>query len=434
MSGLLASPWIPTIAMLLLACGARLLSRSWLAPGPFALLIWTVYLVSPLALAPEYPVPALGPWIILALILSIALGAYLGAGEITAIDHAAPLEPLRCKRMLRLSLYQTLLACIGVVYWAGNALSENGLDLSVSGMLMLGHILSVERYAGGEPPLLARVLVIWLFPAALLCGMAFRALQTRKERLLCFLVLIPTVFLSLMQATRANTLIVVALGLCGYVAMRAGSNRDVRLGLTRKGSLTALAALSVAVSFFFVVDALRTHDQEHDLRMDADWNRAKTSSLGYLAVFSHWANLPDGPGSFHLGLGAYTFGGMLDAAGLHHREVGVYAESTPLEGDESNIYTAFRGFIEDFSFPGAVVLCLVIGLFSGVAYKNTLLGRMTWAAALAGFYAFLAWSPIISLFVYNGAVLAVLVGILTLKSSTNRASTARSAMTNAHLR
>src|SRR4029434_10733703 len=148
MNDLLASPWIPTIAMLLLSCRARLISASWLAPRPCALLMWTIYLVFPLALAPEYPVPALGPWIILLLVVSIALGAHLGAGETAAVRDRAPLDLARSKPMLRWSLVQTLLGSIGAVYWAGKALSENGLDVSAPGMLLLGHILSVERYAG----------------------------------------------------------------------------------------------------------------------------------------------------------------------------------------------------------------------------------------------------------------------------------------------
>jgi len=427
MSDLLASPWIPTIAMLLLASGARLISRTWLAPGPFGLLIWTTYLVFPLALAPEYPVPALGPWIILLLVLSIAMGAHLGARQTTAIRDLAPLDLTRYKRMLRFSLVQTLLGSIGAVYWAGKALSENGLDVSAPGILMLGHILSVERYAGEPPPLLARVLVMWLFPAALLSGIAFRVLKTRKERVLCFLVLIPTVFLSLMQASRANTLIVVALGLSGYLSMRAATARDKQRLITRRSLAVVAASVLLGLTFFFVVDALRSHDQDKEIAIATDWNRARYFSLGYLAVFSHWANLPEGPASLHFGLGTYTLGVVLDSIGLRARLVGVYSEYVTLEDGESNIYTAFRGLIEDFSLPGAAVFCILIGFVAGRAYTCTVEGRTIWVAVLAGYYVFLLWSPIISVFVYNSLVLAMVTGAFMFRRKDQAGSAADAA-------
>src|SRR5580704_3901892 len=39
----LSSPWIPATLLLLVACGARFLSDSWLAPGAFAALLWSVF-------------------------------------------------------------------------------------------------------------------------------------------------------------------------------------------------------------------------------------------------------------------------------------------------------------------------------------------------------------------------------------------------------
>ena len=154
--------------------------------------------------------------------------------------------------------------------------------------------------------------------------------------------------------------------------------------------------------------------------MDADWDRAKSSTLGYLAVFSHWADSREGPGTLQFELGAYTFGGVFEVSGIHPRQVGVYSESVSLQGDDSNIYTAFRGFIDDFSLPGAAIFCFAAGLLAGCAYRNSLQGRETWTLGLAGFYAFLLWSPLGSLFVYNGPILALLVGLFALRKWTKR--------------
>jgi oligosaccharide repeat unit polymerase len=417
MIDVLASPWIPTIAMLLLACGARLLSRSWLVPGPFALAIWGVYLVVPLTVAPEYKVPSLGVWVILLLIVCIAIGADLGAGEATVGRPSVSRELSSWKKMLHLSFLLSFLGLLGALCWTGKALGEHGLDLSLPGLFGLGHILSVERYAGDQPPFLVRALVVWVYPAVLLGGMSFATVRRRRDRVLCLLPLVPSVLLSVIQAAKANTLIAVALGLSGYLAMRAFVSRGARRQLTRKTIFVIGATVGAAILFFLAVDILRSHKQEEELQLDPDWGRVKSASLGYLAVFSQWANSAEGPGAFHVRFGTYTFGGLLDAVGLHSREIGIYAESISLDGDESNIYTTFRGLIEDFSLTGATVFCFLIGFLSGRAYKNSLLGRDIWTLGLAGFYAFLLWSPIGSLYVYNGPVLAILVGIFAVRKA-----------------
>lgn len=424
MMNLLSSPWIPAVILLLLACRARLLSESWLAPGPFALLTWSVYLVVPLVMAPEYDVPAIGVWIILLLVMCIAIGADLGAGRTVVSLPGKPRELTQLRKMLNLSLFLSFLGFAGALYWGGVALKDNGLDFSLAGFFSLGRILSVERYAGEPPPFLARALVIWVFPAALLGGMSFTAVHRRRDRLLCLLAMIPALLLSIIQATKANTVMAGILGLSGYLAMRALARRSHHALFKRKAVLMVAGTVVTGLAFFFVVEALRSHKrQDEEVKMDTDWDRAKSTALGYLAVFSHWTASREGPGTLPFELGTYTFGGVLEVAGVHPRQVGVYLESVSLQGDDSNIYTAFRGLIDDFSLPGAAIFCFAAGLLAGCAYRYSLHGHETWTFGLAGFYAFLLWSPLGSLFVYNGPILALLVGALTLKRVTKAART-----------
>src|SRR5437899_379482 len=80
MMNFLASPWIPAVMLLLLTCGSRLSSDSWLAPSAFVGLAWSVYILVPVVVAPEFPMPSLGVWILLSLIASIQVGAWLTEG------------------------------------------------------------------------------------------------------------------------------------------------------------------------------------------------------------------------------------------------------------------------------------------------------------------------------------------------------------------
>ena len=417
MSEIFGSPWIPTVAMVLLAIGARVLSGSWLAPGPFALSVWSVYLVLPLVMAPEYKVPAIGVWLILLLVGCISIGADLGIGRNTPAQLERWREYSYSVKMLHLSMFLSFLCFLGTLYWSARVMSENGLDYSLPGLLALGHVSSVERYAGEQPPLLARALVIWAYPAALMGGMSYAVARDQRARFLCFLPVCVSLLLSLLQAAKANTLVAIGLGLSGYLAMKVFISGGAYRPFNREALLVIAALLFIGVSFFLATDALRTHKQEEEVQIDADWGRVKVSTLGYLAVFGQWVNSPHGTGpSFHLGLGAYTFGGVLEVVGLHARQIGIYSTSVSFEGgDESNIYTAFRSLIEDFSIPGAAIGCFLAGFFSGRAYMASRAGRVIGPLVLAGFYAFLIWSPLGSLFVYNGPILAMLVGVFVLR-------------------
>ena len=186
--------------------------------------------------------------------------------------------------------------------------------------------------------------------------------------------------------------------------------------------IAALVAAVAGLSFFFVVDALRSRtESQQTMELKPDWGRAQSTALGYLAVFSRWTTSSEGPEAFHLSLGAYTFGGVLETVGLHNRQLGVYANSLTLEGgDQSNIYTAFRGLIEDFSLPGAAAGLLLTGFFGGYVYGRPRLSPSVKCTMLAAFYGFVLWSPIGSLFVYNGPILALLLAYLVLQRASKR--------------
>lgn len=377
-------------------------------------------MVVPLALAPEYRVPAIGAWLIFLLTVCIAIGADLGGGKPCVQDPKIKVPGWHCKPLLHLGLLFSGLSFVGVLLSIANALKAYSLDLSVPSLLALGHLLSTERYSGGDqPPLLVRALVIWVFPAALLGGMGLSITKTTRDRMVCLVCLLPALAASTIQAARANTVMVVVLAVGGYWGMKAAGGDAQRI-VTRKAGLVVAALIVSGLSFFFAVDSLRVHkQQEEEIQTNADWARAKSTSLGYLAVFSHWANGLDGLGSSHLSLGVFTFGGVLEVVGLHSRETGIYTESIDLEGgDVSNIYTAFRGLIEDFSLPGAAVFCFLAGLLSGRAYSNSQSEFNPNPIVMAGFYAFLIWSPLGSLFIYNGSILALLVGWLVTKRLT----------------
>ena len=418
MTNPLGSPWIPFLILPGLVLATRLNQSRWTSPGVFAPLLWSLYVFLPLWLAPEYPVSALGVWIIVALIGCFVLGTILVEGRESGRYFKVVLTPSGMKSVRRWMLLLSAVSFVGALSAFVKAVGEYGLDYSASGLFAVGHFLSVERYSGEQTPFIVRILITWVFPAAILGGISYSNSHSFKQRLLCFVPLIPAFTFSIVQAAKALTLVSVAMGLSGYLAMRMKSS-GARLLVTRRAILITGATLAIGLSFFIGVDALRSHTQkDEDVQVTTDLERVKSTSLGYLAVFSSWANESDS--AFHLSFGQYTFGGLLEAAGIHTRQLGIYTKMVSLDED-SNIYTAFRGLIEDFSFPGALVACILAGYIAGYAYRNFASDHaVKHAVVLAAFYAYLIWSPIGSVFVYNGPILALLVAAFVLHRVVSR--------------
>jgi oligosaccharide repeat unit polymerase len=422
MLSLFSSPWVPAVILLLLTCGARMCSESWLAPSTFAGLVWSVYMLVPLVFAPEFQMPSLGVWVLLSLIAGIQAGAFLAEGipryhQGHSVVTAPDLVTLR--KMQKVIIFSALAATLGAVYLGWSTIQENDLSLSSAGLLAIGHLLSVARYSGENEPFIFRVLYMWVYPAALLGGMAFAFARSRKSKLICFAAAIPTLMYVFVETAKAGLLFTVCCWLAGYMAMRVAKGEE-RFRLLSRRMLVAGAICVVAGSALFVAtDAIRGHSGDQDMVIEADSIRMKAAAFGYLSVFSQWMS---GSRVEGLGFGVYTFGGLFDLAGIHPRALGVFSTSVTLPGqEESNVYTAFRGLIEDFSFPGAVAICAALGALCGHAYEQLRRGHFRWAIGVSAFYAFVTWSLLGSLFVYNGMILAWCVAALLLAAQASPA-------------
>lgn len=115
--------------------------------------------------------------------------------------------------------------------------------------------------------------------------------------------------------------------------------------------------------------------------------------------------------SIHQGcsFGALTFVGPLDALGLVRRAAGVYAENFVIYGRETNIYTAWRYLVQDFS-PVAPFL-LNLGLALAFIASRGIRGH----AARVAISGFLTMSAFLSLnmtpFVHNSTTLAMVLAL-----------------------
>jgi hypothetical protein len=81
----------------------------------------------------------------------------------------------------------------------------------------------------------------------------------------------------------------------------------------------------------------------------------------------------------------------------------------PVEATSSNIFTVFRGLIEDFGPVGSCLVLFAFGAASSLSYLAVQHGRASLLPALIVSYAYTFLSTSFSLFTYNAPNLALLI-------------------------
>ena len=140
--------------------------------------------------------------------------------------------------------------------------------------------------------------------------------------------------------------------------------------------------------------------------------RAVAAFLGAIAAFTEWfAVAKTSPPSW----GAITFAGPFDLLQLAERRQGIYdTEVYFAVGLGTNIYTLFRGLIEDFGFVGSWLVCLLSGALSSVAFRRCCSGLVTWVVPLSVFYSMILFSHLYSMFIFNSVIMGWGIALATL--------------------
>lgn len=359
--------------------------RNSFAPSVFTGIFWALYLLPSLALVDRLE-PA-GIWALVTLIVSIQAGAFVA-------EHVTPVAKVGAEnfKLNRHILFFTVFALLAIVYLVQLTVRENSLDYSFLGLAQVGAIWTLNRYSRIYEPWIYRLLIIWFHPACLFAGIIF---ASQKKKLLPLLALLPPLLCTFITGARSAFLIGLTCWLGGYLAVLnlRGASRIIT---ARRVLWTGTLAASLFSTFFFVDYIRGSHSQNADVAGLIDKKHLYDYVFGSPAAFSKWFESDD----HAVTGGAMTFPTVFEAVGARPRYLGLYdKEVVVISGYFTNVYTLFRGLIQDFTLSGAIIICLLFGFWSGSAYRR----RSIW---LSIFYATLLYSPIVCLFIYNGTILA----------------------------
>ena len=422
----MALEWLASLlvlpCLLLLIRLMRQIFSDWYAPAILFPLVWIVGMGVPLLFAPEYSNWPLGVWILGVMLGVFSLCCHFGyQKEIAGISPSAPSAGSQTQTPALFSesntriLVLALALCIGMGCLALDILLKEGgkawIDMiSVETWVEIGAKFSYARYTEGyvEPPM-ARLGIFCYYLGSLLGGVLMAGFRKSWLRRTVGItpVLLSVVYASIMT-TRAAFLYCIILWISSYFAVKAYSGQPFRKPFDFKLAVGSAALLGLLFLIFLLLGASRAGFKEMD-QVIGLLDHTKVWFCGHLAGFSIWLrdHFVDGAG---LSWGQKTFGGPFQILGAGVRVQGVYTDEVILTAQEStNVYTMFRGLIEDFGIAGAIAAMAVGGYVTGRVYAWVRKGKVFAIPLLAAIYATILWSPIICILTYNTVIIAYLL-------------------------
>ena len=403
----------------------RSTTGTWLHPGSFFSLWWCFAAILPLVLAPQEVVgPNAMLWIIGACI-AVSAGAVVGNMGLRTRLLVQP-SPATDREALLLGIAVTASVALGLASNVAFAIGSNVAlsDLfDIQKLVIVSNQLYVQRYGDvpPAPPALSQALLPFVFFGPALGGILFSLRTEKRWKFVATMTFVPAIVVTILQTTKAAVLFAMVLWLSGYFATRL---RNGKLSVfTRRHVLIAGGLGGILAVFFFGVSLARMASTDASL-VDIVLAKLISSALGHMTVFSQWlAEYWSHPADPNLGKGIFI--GPLEMLGYAHRQPGLFENAIDLViGESSNIYTAFRPLIEDFTIPGALCVLAILGFVGGVGFRKVASGRWSALPLLLIAYYTTMWTPITWFWTYNSltaTLVAVAIGVFIVRLWRGRA-------------
>lgn len=377
-------------------------------------MVWAVVFISTGIAAADYYFSFLAAFWITAFIASCFVG------EVVAKIYSNKVSANRDKQNNSFSSYRLkyfkvimMLTIISGAASVSITLSSKGYGitslLSIEGMLEISRTFSLARYEDQfQMPLIARLLQVPVFFGGLLAGFCLAVSDKNQKKQVEWyyyvMPLLPSILIAIALTTRAAVLFNLILFMSGFLSGKVFVLRDQSV-FSKKFTVSILLIATGITVGFVVLQFMRGGVTDLN-RLGEILAHIRKWPFGSLAGFSIWFD-NSGLHSEAVG-GYYTFVGIFDLLGIQSRSLGLYTEYVNLgDGALGNIYTIFRGSIEDFTVLGAVLFYFILGFLGGYSYSKCRQGRGFYVFGLSMCYSFILWSPFASFWGYTAHLMAM---------------------------
>ena len=397
---------------------ARKITGTWLSPGSFFASAWSFFLIVPLLFAPEFKVDLLGIWFIAILSMACAAGSVI-AYKPPSIDSLVSNEPNKTNpsHLFRPLWVLILISFGGVILLFRHALNTYNFGYYSMGWVSIPNLIAVDRYSGYiNYPFIIKYSLYCIYPANLLGGLLLSMRQISfKMKALTVVPLLLALVLGIIEGARTSILLGLVLFFSAW--MSGAMINDPHFNKKKPYLKIAISSGGLILGFtaFFVLIQWLRQGMDSiivDLLMD----QIRAYFFGYLAAFTQWVGESE---SMHLSGVLTTFAGPFNLMGVMERSLGFYEPVNISLGISTNIFTALRGLVIDFSIPGSILIAFIVGFFLQLSYQRGISGTIINTLPISIFYAFTLYSPLISIFHYNSILFSWIVIFFPLRFSRN---------------
>ena len=408
---------VPLISLGFIGIFNRISLNSWFAPASIFSTLWFSLLSATLLAAPEFPIYPLGLWYILGVSIALTLGSLIvpknllpDSEKYNSIESVKLFFFNRSNFILILIVLFCLITIVGIIILLLFGIKRYELNINIFSLISLPSQFYDDRDAGILLiPWYIRYLTYFIMPSSLLSGILV-PFQQYPRKIICHLPIILAIFIGMVYTTRATILFSIILFLSGIFSSYIILKKDDKIFLNTKSFFASVSIFSFLVFSWIFLQWLRG-GAESDFLLYPIINTIKSAVLGSTTVFTTWLQNYK---QHSLAFGLYTFAGPMDIIGLNERQLGFYTEFVSLPNGYSNIYTAFRGLIHDFTLTGSILICFFIGILSQLSYQRCRDGNIIWIIPLSIYFAFTLFSPFISIFSSNSVTMAWIISYFVL--------------------
>ena len=404
----------PVITILASALMARKITGTWLSPGSFFASAWSFFLIVPLLFAPEFKVDQLGIWFIAILSMACAAGSVI-AYKPTPHRHRVSVLSLNTyyRNLHRPLVVFTIISIGGLIFLFRHALNTYNFGYYSTGWISIPNLIAVDRYSGYlNYPFIIKYSLYCIYPANLLGGLLLSMRQISfKMKILTAIPLLLALLLGIIEGARTSILLGLVLFFSAWMSGAMVNNQDSNKKKPYFKLALGFGAIMIAFTGIFILIQWLRQGMDFII-VDLLIDRIRAYFFGYLAAFTQWVGEYE---SVHLSGVLTTFAGPFNLIGVMERSLGFYEPVNISSGISTNIFTALRGLVIDFSIPGAIIITFIMGFFLQLSYRRGISGSIINTLPISMFYAFTLYSPLISIFHYNSILFSwVIIAVIFL--------------------
>ena len=352
------------VSLIMFALLGIRLRKEWSSPIYLSGIFWMFYtLVSYASMRGIYAFSMVGiAWIYVAFWMML-FAENLG----DRYSKSTPAKPCETRNLSSWSWMYLKVCCILGLVAALYQLTLYGFRLSsltsISALAKINNIIAVARYSGkGIVSGVTQILLIFVYAAPACGGFALVWSERFSQKIWSVVTMLPSILMVLFTNTKAVVIGAAIIWGSAYLVAYIVKYKHAP-AIRGKTVLPLLGIIMLFFVFLFFSMTLRMGEISLKTIMTAQ-RKLLIYAFGEVQSFDWWcANVYDGNHRF----GAATYLGIANALGVAHKIQGVY---TDYEGTASNVFTMFRGIVEDFGFLLGMLYLVIKAFFCGWCFDN----------------------------------------------------------------